>query len=168
MKGRPGKLPEGFEHIDFARLSKREKNGRVRVRLLGLAHLQDGKSQVEVAKIVKVKVQAVNIWIKRFAEKGLEGLQEQRGRGSKRRLLVSEEQRFKERVLALQQERKGGRIRGKDIQAVLAEEFETRVSINTVYNMLKRLNLVWISSRSKHPEAKLEDQEAFKKTLKAR
>jgi transposase len=37
-------------------------------------------------------------------------------------------------------------------------------SLATVYNTLKRADLVWITGRSIHPKADLEAQEAFKKT----
>jgi transposase len=37
-------------------------------------------------------------------------------------------------------------------------------SLRTVYDTLKRADLVWITGRSIHPKADLEAQEAFKKT----
>ena len=36
----------------------------------------------------------------------------------------------------------------------------------SVYNALHRVNLVWISGRSKHPKADVGAQESFKKTSK--
>jgi transposase len=68
-------------------------------------------------------------------------------------------------VLRLGANRKGGRIRGKDVVELLEKQFNVKSSLRSVYNTLQRVGLVWITGRSQHPKANLEAQEAFKKTL---
>ena len=64
---------------------------------------------------------------------------------------------------ALQETRKGGRIRGEDIQVLLKEKFFVDYALPSVYNVLERCELSWISSRSKHPKSDPVLQENFKK-----
>jgi transposase len=46
----------------------------------------------------------------------------------------------------------------------MKSKFGIEPSKSSVYNALKRVDLVWITGRSIHPEADKEAQEAFKKT----
>jgi len=75
-------------------------------------------------------------------------------------LSTEHQEAFKQAILELQDNRKGGRVRGKDGM----KKYGFNPSLNTVYNTLKRVDLVWITGRSIHPKASIEPQEAFKKT----
>jgi hypothetical protein len=57
--------PEIYQH-DFSELSRHEKDGRVRIRLLGLFHVQQGKSYQETADILQVENTAPKRWVKRL------------------------------------------------------------------------------------------------------
>lgn len=70
---------------------------------------------------------------------------------------------FKQSVLELQQKRSGGRIRGSDVLALMKEKYNVDPTLSTVYNTLKRADLVWITGRSIHPKTDIEAQENFKK-----
>lgn len=71
---------------------------------------------------------------------------------------------FRQAVLELQKGRKGGRIRGTDVLELMKTKYGIDPSLRTVYDTLKRADLVWITGRSIHPKADLEAQETFKKT----
>lgn len=166
MKGRKAKLPpELFEH-NFTQLAKREPHARTRQRFLGLSHLQDGATITEVAKICKTARSTIYDWLKRLALEGIDGLQEKEGRGCHSKLSLDQHEAFKRAVLELQSNRTGGRIRGKDILKLMEEKFNITCNLSTVYRILERVNLVWISGRSIHPKANLKAQEEFKKTSK--
>ena len=62
-------------------------------------------------------------------------------------------------------ERGGGRVRGEDIRQLLARQFGVAYSLNGVYDLLKRLGLVWISARAVSPYADPVAQAEFKKKL---
>ena len=47
----------------------------------------------------------------------------------------------------------GGRVRGEDIRQLLAEQFAVTYSLNGVYDLLKPLDMAWISGRSISPHA---------------
>jgi len=102
-------------------------------------------------------------WVKRFREQGIDGLKDQAGRGAKPYLHPKERAAFKEAVLELQKKRSGGRVRGADVLTLMKEKYNVEPALSTVYNTLKRADLVWITGRSIHPKANLEAQENFKK-----
>lgn len=62
----------------------------------------------------------------------------------------------------MQENRKGGRITVFDIQNLLSDQFDCCYSISGVYALLDRLNIVWISGRSKHPKHSQEAIDQFK------
>jgi transposase len=103
-------------------------------------------------------------WVKRFRTEGFEGLKDKPGRGKKPLILPENQDEFRRSVLELQEKKIGGRIRGKDVLELMKTQYGVDPSLKTVYNTLKRADLVWITGRSIHPKADLEAQEAFKKT----
>jgi transposase len=129
-----------------------------------MMHLQAGREYAEIALFLGVKKEAVKGWIKRFRKEGLDGLKESPRSGAKRKLLTSQDAEFKASVLALQEEREGGRITGKDVQALLQNKFKVNCVLSSAYNYLHRVDLSWITVRSKHPKQDQEKQDAFKKT----
>lgn len=165
MRGRKAAEINGIEDYDFDKLSKTEGNSRERLRYLAFAHIQEGKSFTDTAQMVRVKLRTLMNWISNFKKNGIEGLKDKPGRGAKPHLNDKDREAFKSAVLELQANRKGGRIRGKDILELMRSKFGIEASKSSVYDTLKRVDLVWITGRSIHPEANLEEQEAFKKTL---
>ena len=127
-------------------------------------HLQAGKEYDEIALFLGVEKETVKGWIKRFRKDGLAGLKESPRSGAKRKLSISQNTEFKASVIALQETREGGRITGKDVQALLQDHFHVNCVLSSVYNYLHRVDLSWITVRSKHPKQDQEKQEAFKKT----
>lgn len=57
----------------------------------------------------------------------------------------------------------GGRLMGKDIQKYVKDNFGVNYNVRNIYHLMKKLNIVWITSRSKHPKQDLEAQNNFKK-----
>ena len=161
--GRKAIVPLTIYNHDFADLAKREPHARTRVRLLGLSLVQAGKSYEEIASFLNIHTKSVSNWVGRFSAEGLEGIQERPGRGAKNRFPWNRETEFKKAVLNAQEEKSGGRIKGKDVQKILLNQFNVRYSLTSVYDLLRRLDLVWISVRSKHPKQDQEVQEDFKK-----
>lgn len=163
MRGREAVI-EGIEQYDFDKLAKITGSPRERRRFLAFAHLREGKTFTETATFVRVKLRSLTRWVSRFRTEGFEGLQEKPGRGAKRLILSEHQAAFREAVLELEKKRIGGRIRGKDVLELMKTKYGIDPTLKTVYNTLKRADLVWITGRSIHPKADLEAQETFKKT----
>lgn len=164
MRGRKAAQIDGIEQYDFDKLAKTEGSPRERRRFMAFAHLREGKTFTEVAASVRVKLRSLMRWVKRFRTKGLEGLKDKAGRGAKSLIPSEHRAAFRQAVLELQEKRTGGRIRGKDILELMQTKYGIDPTLKTVYNTLKKADLVWITGRSIHPNADLEAQEAFKKT----
>jgi len=158
-------LPKDFAKHDFLGKSKKEKNPRNRIRLLGMSHLQDGKTFSAVATLLKVHLTTVQSWLRRFREDGFEGLLESPRCGAPRKLNKKQEDFIKKKIESLSKNAVGGYITGKDLQKMLKEQKGVNCSLRTVYNTLHRLNFSWITSRSKHPQGDDSRQKAYKKTL---
>lgn len=154
-----------MSEYDFADLAKNESHARTRIRFLGMAHLNNGHTYREVAQFLAVHLTTVQGWVQRFSAEGIDGLRESPRSGATRKLMADQEEAFKFAVLALGEQREGGRITGHTIHALLAEQFDIYCCLNSVYHLLHRLGLVWITARSKHPKQDQAVQEAFKKTL---
>lgn len=151
---------------DFFQLAKRESHPRTRIRLLALGNLQTGKTKSEVINTFHITFPTLREWLLRFISEGVQGLREKPGKGRKKKLPSDREEEFRKEVESLQDLREGGRIRGQDVQVLLKEKFCVDHALPSVYHVLERCGLSWISSRSKHPKSNPEAQEDFKKNSK--
>lgn len=159
------KLKHDLNDYDFLELYKNESNPRVRMRFLGMQHKQEGKSFVHIAEILKITRQAVMEWYQWFLEYGINGLYDDQRSGRTPFLAREDEGKFLKELDALQSNNEGGRATAKDIQKMLEEKFNAKYEHDSVYRLLERLNVVWITGRSIHPKADKEAQEEFKKKL---
>lgn len=164
MRGRKAGLIKGIEQYDFDKLANTEGNARERRRFVAFAHIREGRTFTETAIAVRVKLRTLMNWVSQFKKEGLEGLKDKPGRGAKPFLPEEHRVAFRQAVLELQESRTGGRIRGRDVLELMRSKYGVDPSLRTVYDTLKRAELVWITGRSIHPKADLEAQEAFKKT----
>ena len=151
-----------IQEYDFKSEYKRERNPLIKVKFLALHHLQSGKLLKDVADIILYDEQAVRSWIRRFVEFDYEGLIEKEGRGQKPRLPQEKEEEFKDALDKLHEKKSGGRVSVEDMQKLLTEKFDCNYSRSGVYTLLDRINIVWITGRSKHPKHNEELIEEFK------
>ena len=105
-------------------------------------------------------------WVQWFTAGGVARLAGLPHDWSTQRLAKEQEEAFRQAVEQLQRERGGGRVRGEDIRQLLARQFGVAYSLNGVYDLLKRLGLVWISARALKPYADPVAQAEFKKKLR--
>ena len=134
--------------------------------MIALAHLKDGKSYLEVAAALRVTRHAVMRWVQWFIAGGVARLAGMPHDWSTQRLAKAQEEAFRQSVEQLQRQRGGGRVRGEDIRQLLARQFGVAYSLNGVYDLMKRLSMVWISARAVSPYADPVAQTEFKKKLR--
>ncbi len=166
MKGRKAEKIEGLDEYNFDELANQAKSPRERRRFLAFAHIKEGASFSEAARMVRVVPRTAIVWVAAFRKKGLDGLREKAGRGAKPHVPHDKQEEFKESVIELQKQRQGGRIRGEDVRNLIKEKYGKRPCKTGVYNSLKRAGLVWITGRSQHPKSDKEAQNTFKKNSK--
>lgn len=107
-------------------------------------------------------------WLNWFACGGVDRLAGTPHYWSTQRLPKAQEEAFRQAVEQLQDNRGGGRVRGEDIRRLLSEQFGVAYRLNGVYDLLKRLDMAWISARSISPHADPAKQAEFKKNLSSR
>ena len=83
--------------------------------------------------------------------------------GQPSRLSNEQKSLIKKYVIDHAVKEQGGRLMGKDIQKYIYETYGVNYCLRNIYRLLNELELVWITSRSKHPKQDLVAQEAFKK-----
>lgn len=152
--------------VDFFALAKMERHARTRMRYLALGHVKEGKIKQDVATMFKIHTVTLRNWIVIFLNEGIQGLQEGKRTGRRKKLAKENEEEFRQQIEKLQEKREGGRIRGQDIQVLLKETFHADYKLPSVYDVLARCNVSWISARSKHPKSDPIAQEEFKKNSK--
>jgi transposase len=158
-------IPEELKKHDFTKLYKSSKHPREKNRFLALSHFKDGKAPREIAALLRVTRNTIYTWLRNFKTHGIEGIKEKPGRGKKAFIPDSETAAFRSAVLELQAGRSGGVIIGKDVLQLMKDKYGIKCSLKSAYNHLKRARLVWISARSRHPNANPEAQEEFKKNF---
>jgi|SaaInlLV_10m_DNA_2_1039722.scaffolds.fasta_scaffold29224_1 transposase len=168
MIGRKAKIPKKLYKTDFLKLAKHEKSPEMRVRLLALENVKKGKSFRESSASLGLHEKTIRNLVRRFWSEGIDGLRNKPGRGRKPMLSNDRKEDFKNCVISAQKKLKGGSINGKDINKILATKFNVKCAISTTYDTLKRCDLSWVSSRSKHPKSDINKQVSFKKTLKVK
>lgn len=158
------KLSESFKKEDFYTAYRKEKKGYAKIRLLAMCHLQRCYSTSKVAQMVGYPRQTIWEWVQWYEKEGLTRLQTRpQNRGRKTKLTAEQEENLKSEVVKLQETRSGGRITGEEISTHIANVWGVHFAPGSIYTVLKRLDLVWITSRSRHPKSDPKSQEVFKK-----
>jgi transposase len=140
-------------------------NASLKLRYLAVQKFHEGHSRTSIAKILNVSRRLVNEWITKFLSGGFDALALKLATGQPSRLSDNQKAQLKKYVIAHTIKPQGGRLMGKDIQRYVQESFNVNYCIRNIYRLMKELDIVWITSRSKHPKQDLVAQEAFKKIL---
>jgi transposase len=127
-------LPDDFYKHDFKQLAKVEKHPRTRIRFIGLSHIQNGKSYEQVAQYLLQSLSAVKQWVRHYKDEGIDGLKEKQRSGRPSKARNQNHTKLLQSILAMQNNKNGGRVRLKDIQNMLAKDFNIHYqNINGVH-----------------------------------
>ena len=149
---------------DLKRLFRKEKDPRLasRIRAVYLA-LMD-KNAPEVAKILGYSRRTVQNWIYAYNKKGLPGLKDNSGRGSKSKLNEDQIQWLRQRIDEGPKPADGICVfHARDIQRIVKWKFGVDYHLSSVYRLLHKLGYSYVSSRPEHPKGDPKQREAFKK-----
>lgn len=155
-------------HLSLAelkQLARGERDVKLSKRMQMVILAIEGYTAPAIARSLSCSRRVCQHWVQRYNADGLEGLQDQPGRGSPPLLTPEEQEQLKQRldhgpttadnVCAL---------RGQDIQRILKEEFGKVRSLGTIYYLLHQLGYSSLVPRPQHRHADLEAQDAFKKS----
>ena len=132
---------------------------------MAVQNFKKNDSRASIARNLNVSRRLVNEWISTYLSYGFDGLALKRGTGRPPLLNNEEKLRLKEYILSHAVKPQGGRLMGKDIQKYVKDNFGVNYNVRNIYHLMKKLNIVWITSRSKHPKQDLEAQNNFKKNF---
>ena len=104
----------------------------------------------------------------RYDDGGYENLTDKAKPGQPKHLTKEQEEELVQDIISMQDNRNGGRITGNEIREHIEKKYNKTFKNNSIYDLLHRLGLSWVSSRSKHPKSDSKKQEMFKQTFKAR
>jgi transposase len=157
-----------YKHVNFQKMARSESCPRVRERLLGIHNLMIGKNRIQAANAVGRNPEWLRDWVLRYEDGGYENLFDNPRPGQKSYLSKKEELELSILILQAQDNKNGGRITGPEINMMIKDKFGVEYKSSGLYDLLERIGLSWVSSRSKHPKSDEKKQQAFKQTFKAR
>lgn len=138
-------------------------NASLKLRYMAVEKFNEGDSRACIARTLNVSRRLVNEWISMYLSHGFDGLALKLATGRPPRLNNIEKSALKEYVVSHAVKPQGGRLMGKDIQKHIQETYGVNYHVRNIYHLMQEMDLVWITSRSKHPKQDLAVQEAFKK-----
>lgn len=150
---------------ELRRLARLQRDGRMRIRVQAILLAKQDRTAEEIAEVLEASRRAVQEWVRRYNQAGVDGLQHRSGQGRREKLSPQERERFCARIEAGPGEEDGVcTLRGRDFQRILRQEFGQLYRLSGVYALLHRLGYSCLMPRPKHRKADLPAQEAFKKT----
>ncbi len=154
-----------IEAAELRRLARREADGRVAARLLGLANVLDGMSREVAARAAGMDRQTLRDWVHRFNAAGVAGLRDQPRPG--RPVWLTEGQQATLKAIVLRgpdPDREGvSAWRIVDLCRIAEERFGVAYHEGGMLRLVKSLDLSWQKTRPCHPKADRAAQERFKR-----
>ena len=167
--GQPLTITRDIDSDEFDRTLQRERHGSTVRRLQFIRLLLDGATVPEAAEQLGTPERTLRRWVHRFNAEGLEGLRDRDRPGQPTKLAPELVADFKARVRAGAQNGDGVcALRGEQIRAILAQEYDADYTLGGTYFLLHRLGFSSLVPRPYHPECDLKAQEEFKKTSSRR
>ena len=157
-----------YSHVNFLKMAKKESSKRVHERLLAIHHLCNGKNRHEAAAIVGRSDEWLRAWVLKYHNGGYEKLISKKLPGRVKYLTTKQEEELVSEILKIQDKRNGGRLTGNEITELIQQKYKVTYKGTSVYDLLERLGMSWVSSRSKHPKSDEKKQKSFKQTFQAR
>ena len=162
---KPLKVTYEISLKEISALIRKERDARVRQRLIAIKFVLRGLHIPEVAMRMDISQRPLRKWVHRFNERGPIALCDVPRSGQPPKLKPKHVEKFKKRV------RKGitskdntCSLNGNDLQRILKKEFNAKYSLGGTYFLLHRLGFSCLCPRPQHPQTDIEAQETFKKS----
>ncbi|WP_299804691.1 helix-turn-helix domain-containing protein [uncultured Shewanella sp.] len=126
------------DNIMLAKLIRKEKNARMKLKLLAVLHFQDGKSRYQIADFLKVSRTSVNRWISLYLSSGLEGLKDKPHRGRPSTLNQDQLVQLKNYIKNKRHHGEKVKLTGGDVQLYIEKQFGVKYEISSVYKLIDR------------------------------
>lgn len=149
---------------ELRREARSQTDARMRIRLQAIVLAKQGRTAEEIAEALDASRRPVQEWVRRYNQRGVDGLRRRSGQGRREKLSREQRERLCARLeVGPREEDEVCTLRGKDIQRILQKEFGRLYHLNGVYALLHRLGYRCLMPRPQHQKADPRAQEAFKK-----
>lgn len=144
--------------------ARQERDGKVAMRMLGIANILAGMGREKAAAAAGMTRQTLRDQAKDYNERGLAGLRD-RPKGRPKKSLTPAQEATIEALV--KRNPKGVLVRWRcvDVLREIEQRFQVVMHERSVGKLLRRLGFCRMTVRPLHPEADLEAQEDFKKSL---
>lgn len=127
---------------------------------------KQGRTARDIADALGCSLKAVKNWVAQYNAGGIEALHERPRSGRPPRLDPEQYPRLKQRLGVPPRPEDGVcALRGVDVRRILEQEFGTLMSLQAVYDLLRRLGYSSLMPRPQHEDANPEVQEFFKEIV---
>ena len=156
-----------YTAVELRRSAARTHDGDAARRMLALAHVMDGRSRGEAARLCGMDRQTLRDWVHRYNGEGLAGLFDRPHSGRPPRLTAGQEAEVVQWVRQGPQLSEDGVVRWRriDLARKIEKHFGVRLAARSVGSLLRRVGFRRLSVRPHHPRKDIAAQESFKKTL---
>jgi len=147
------------------KMYKTEPNPRLARRIHGVYLARKGHTCPEIMKIIGASRRAIQQWVQKYNNGGIEALKDKPRPGKPTTLPRQMEQKFCRRIASGPSKQDGvSALNGPSIKRLLEREFDVVYSLWGVYDLLHRLGYSCLCPRPKHQKADPKAQQEFKKT----
>jgi transposase len=151
---------------ELKRLAREQKDSSIAARIRAVYLAVEGQGAVEIGAALGFSRRTIQNWIRSYNRNGLDGLQDQTGRGTKARLNTDQMQWLRQRLDQGPTAQDGVCVfHAADIGRIIAQQFRVSYSVRQVQRLLRKLGYRYLSGRPEHPKGDPEARSAFKKTL---
>ncbi|MFT5707324.1 MAG: transposase [Oceanospirillaceae bacterium] len=124
---------------NILKVIRKEKNARMRLKLLAILHFQEGKSRYQIADFLKVSRTSVNKWISVYLSNGLSGLKERPHSGRPSSLSIEQKKQLNNYIDSRKSILNPHKLKGSEIQAYIENNFGIKYQISSIYKIMEKL-----------------------------
>ncbi len=144
-------------------LARKERDAEQKDRWLAALHAASGVETLAIARMLARSRAFVQRWAYTYRDGGVEALRDKPRGGSRPKIAHEHHARLRARLEAGPRPGDGVcALRGRDVQRIVREEFETDVSLSSVYRTLHALGYSSLVPRPRHEKRDPAAQEKFK------
>jgi len=149
-------------------LYRKEKNPKVKERLLMILHAKEGRTSREIGNIIKKSFKTVTIWINRFNKEGIDGLKNKSKSGKPPKMNKGQFRKLKEYLEKSPKEfgYKQSFWTTKLVRIYILHHYITSYTDRHVQRLMHKFGYSLIKPRPRHIKRNTSKKDEFTETLK--
>lgn len=159
-----------FSKEDLEKLYKKEKNSRLKERILAIILVMEGNNCIEISNILKKDRNTIENWVKTYNTNGLNGLKPKKSPGRPHSLTLEQLNSLKEDIKKNPREigYEFSNWNGRNVAMHIEKKFGVKLKTRRAIYILHDLGLTLQRPKHKYIKADPEAQAIFQENLKKR